>query len=127
MVDLSKTISATQINFYSDASTAVSLGFGCVDNDRWIFAQWEQGFIEQYSPSISYLELYALCTGIFTWQSELRDCRIVVFCDNQGAVEMINNLTSNCEKCMKLIHMLVLNGLKYNRILSFCQIRGYQG
>ena len=117
MVDLSTVVSADQISFYSDASAAPGLGFGCVFDRRWIFAQWEHGFIERFKPSIAFLELFALCAGIFTWHdcNKLQNCRVIVYCDNQATVEMINNITSSCPKCMILIWMLVLNGLKFNR------------
>ena len=42
----------------------------------------EADFIENDQPSIAFLELYALCVGILMWNQELRNCRIVVFCDN---------------------------------------------
>ena len=53
--------------------------------------------------------------GIFTWQDSLADCHIVIQCDNQSVVHMVNNLTSSCKHCMFLIRLLVLNGLLYNR------------
>ena len=58
---------ALVIPFYSDASAAVDLGFGCVYEDRWICSMREEGFIQEYKPSIEYLELYALTAGILTW------------------------------------------------------------
>ena len=71
-------------------------------------------------PSIEFLELYALCTAIFTWQShpKLVNTRIIIFCDNQVVVSMINNTALSCGACMKLIHLLVLNGLQFNRRVS---------
>ena len=71
--------------------------------------------MKQYHPSIEYLELFALCAGIFTWESELRDCRIIVLCDNQAVVAMVNAITSRCPNCMQLLRLLVLNGLMFNR------------
>ena len=119
MVDLlsSPILTADQIQFYSDASASKRLGFGCILNDHWIQGFWVEEFITLYDPSIEFLELYALVAGIFTWQNEnqLQNCRVRVFCDNQAVVQMINNLTSSCPKCMTLIRMFVLNGLKYNR------------
>ena len=93
-----------------------TLGFGCILNDRWIFGQWEDQYIERFKPSIEYLELFASVAGVLTWQSsaELVNTRVVVFCDNQATVVMINNLSSSCKNCMVLLRKLVLNGLKYN-------------
>ena len=41
--------------------------------------------------------------------------RIVVFCDNQAVVGMVNSLTSSCPNCLHLIRVLVLHGLRFNR------------
>ena len=76
--------------------------------------------MQQNDPSIAYLELYALCVRILTWQVEpvLRDSRIRVFCDNVAVVEMINSMVSSCRNCMYLLRLLALNGLRFNRRLS---------
>ena len=75
----------------------------------------EPNYIKDCKPSIEYLELLVLCAGIFTWEHCLKNVRIIVFCDNQAVVAMVNNLTSGYWNCMHLIHLLVLNGLRFNR------------
>ena len=104
MVDLSQNLLADQIVFYSDASAREDLGFGCILNKSWIFGRWEDGFIDQYKPSIEYLELFALVAGMITWQNEpeLNNCRVIMFCDNLAVVAMINNISSSCSQCMYL-------------------------
>ena len=121
MVDiLGQLTTSEEIAFYSDASAAETLGFGCLLEERWIQKFWENGFIERYKPSIKFLELFALAAGIFTWQNQphLTNCRVVVFCDNTAVMQMINDMMSSCPHCMVLIRKLVLNGLQYNRRLS---------
>ena len=44
----------------------------------------------------------------------LKNCRIIIFCDNKAVVDMVNNLTSFCGNCMYLIQLLVLSGLNDN-------------
>ena len=66
MIDYSVCTTAEDIGFYSDASTAESLGFGCVLGKQWIFGQWEPGFIKTKKPSIEFLKLYALVAGLLT-------------------------------------------------------------
>ena len=39
---------------------------------------------------------------------------IVLFCDNQGAVEMINSASSTCKQCMKLTRFITQYGLIHN-------------
>ena len=42
---------------------------------------------------------------------------VTIFCDNQAVVQMMNNVTSSCHQCGKLIRLLTLNGLVWNRRL----------
>ena len=115
MIDRYYFQSAREIKFYSDASASEFKGFGCFLNREWIFSRWEAGYIRNFRPSINYLELYALCAGIFTWEEKLQHTRIVIFCDNTSALTMVNDYTSGCPNCMFLLRMLALNGLQYNR------------
>ena len=123
-IDMSDKVTADQLNFYSDASANGDLGFGAIFKNRWIFGQWEPNFVADVQPSIEFLELYALCTGIITWQEELIQTRIVVFCDNISVVHMVNNLTSGCKQCMKLIRILALNNLKHDRRVFVWHVTG---
>ena len=97
MMDLNIFVTSVQLKFFTDASAGEKLGFGCVFNNRWAFGQWEEGFIKKSKPSTEFLELYALCVGLITWQELLADCRIIIFCDNIAVVNMVNNLSSSCK------------------------------
>lgn len=77
-------------------------------------ADGEGTLFKPESPA-EFLELFALCAGIFTWSEHLAGTRIVVFCDNISVVYMVNNLTSSCIQCMKLIRFLTLDNLKNDR------------
>ena len=105
-VDWDRFEMSEELNFTSDASAAENLGFGCVFAKRWCFGQWEPNFIRENKPSIEFLELYGLCVTVFTWIHLLRDRRIVIFCDNLTIVNVVNNASSSCRRCMYLIRML---------------------
>ena len=116
MIDLlAMDMTSEEICFCSDASASSELGYGCIYQTKWISGIWESEFIREEKPSIEYLELFALCAGLFTWESLLTDCRIIIFCDNISVCHMLNKLTSSCKNCMVLIRMLTLNGLRFNR------------
>ena len=114
-IDLNETVEATQIKFFSDASANPNLGYSVVFEDRWIFRQWEPNFVVQNEPSIEFLELFALLAGILTWDEYLTETRMILFCDNMSVVHMVNNSSSKCGQYMKLIRLLTLNNLKFNR------------
>ena len=114
LIDFSDESTET-LQIYSDASLNEELGFGCWFNRFWTFGIWERGFVKKYRPSIAYLELFALVVGIFTWKEKLSNMRISVFVDNKAARDMINSTVANSKESMKLLRMLTLNNLKYNR------------
>ena len=99
-----------EICFYSDASTSKDLSFGCILNNKWIQGFLGNHFIKEENPSIEFLELFALTAEILTWEheAELTKTRIVIFCNNQAVVQMVNAMTSSCDKCMKPIRLIVL-------------------
>ena len=116
-VDLDLDTHATKLAFFTDALLNKKFGIGGVFGNRYFYGQWPEHFIEDENPSIEFAELLALVAGILTWgeDKKLRNTRVVIFCESTSVKSMVNNLTTGCEKCMKLIRLLVLNGLKYNR------------
>ena len=111
-VDLSPPREALVLQFFSDASAGVRKGFGCYFQKQYAVGTWEAGFIKNKKTSITYLELLALCIGVFIWSPSLVNQRVEVACDNVVAVNMVNNTTSGFRNCMWLIRKLVLRSLE---------------
>ena len=111
-MDLDRFKTLVTMNFYSDVSGKI--GFRTIFDQKWLFGLWDDHFLKQ-KPSIEYQELFALCCAILSWQEYLFNIRMIIFCDNQAVVEMVNSTTSSCPNCMILICMLVLNNLQHNR------------
>ena len=120
--DLDQSRTYTDVSFFSDSSRNPDLGFGCFFQNRWMFGKWEVGFIEKYEPSIAYLELFALVLGIIKWESQLRSKYILIHCDNQSVVQMVNNATSSCKNCMYLLRLLTLNNMINDRAIKVVYI-----
>ena len=112
------------INFHSDAIANPLLGFGSIFDSDFYYQQWEPGFIERYKPSIEFLELYAVCMGVFIWALQLRNRRITLFSDNLSMVRMISNTTSGCKYCMVLVRLLTLKCLNFNMRIFAEHIKG---
>ena len=102
------------LDMYSDASRNFKLGFGAHCGPEWSFGQWDEQICNIKQPSIEYLELFAVLVGVLNWLILFCNRRIVLFCDNEAVVHMINNSTSKCKNCMVLIRHLVLEGLYCN-------------
>ena len=60
------------------------------------------------------MELFAVLVGVLNWLKLFKNMKIILFCDNEAVVNMINNSSSKCKNCMVLIRMLVLEGLVCN-------------
>ena len=105
---------AEMLFFYSDATANPELGFGVIFDSEWLFQQWDKEFILNINPSIEFLELYALCVGIFTWSHKLENRRFTIFCDNTATRDIVNQYSSGCKYSMILIRKLVLKSLECN-------------
>ena len=112
--DFSVTFTSKDLDFYTDASRNFSLGCGGHFGNSWFFHQWNEDFMMNCQPSISYLELYALVAGVILWIEKLKNSRVQIYCDNQGVVSMVSDTTSSCKNCMVLLRILVLNCLIRN-------------
>ena len=123
-VDLSHKLDATEIDFFSDAAKGEFLGLGVVCDKHWLFAQWEPGYIRNCNPSIEYLELLGVCMAFFAWCRELQNSRIVVHCNNQSVIAMINSTSASCKNCMFLIRQLTLKGLICNTRIFAKWVKG---
>ena len=116
MIDVNdKAQTATLLEFYSDASAGKRSGFRAVFNKQWLYAQWENNFIKEKQPSIGYLELVGVISAMLTWGHQLKNRRVIVYCDNISAVAMINSMSSSCKNCMYLLRLLALNNMVNNR------------
>ena len=127
-IDLYAFENSQPLDFHTDASKGVSKGIGCVFGKFYTWGQWDPDFIKLYNPSIEYLELLynpsieylellSLTVGVLVWSSLLQNKRIIIYCDNQAVVQMVNNSSSSRHNCMVLIRKLVLDNLISNRRL----------
>ena len=116
-LDFSKILIADEIDMYSNASEKI--GFGAICGNRWMYNSWPLWFIKKYKPSIELLELYAVTAAVLKWIHLYKNRRIILFCDNESVVGMINQTSTTCKYCMILVRILVLKGLVENvRIFS---------
>ena len=87
--------------------------WGISDKD-WFIMQWNEQFVAKKSPSINYLELYAVTVAVMSWIYKYKNQRVIIFCDKMSVVNMINNSTSRCKNYMVLLRILILHALTNN-------------
>ena len=83
-IDFSKTLVATEIGMFSDASRSDALGFGVICNSSWMYRmwRWDPELMEKYKPSIASLELYAVTAGILSGIQRFQNQQIILFCSS---------------------------------------------
>ena len=113
-MDFDKKWNADEIDMYSDASKNPLLGVGARCHNSWSYMQWDYQFIVENDPSIEYLELYGVTIAVVNWIEKFKNMRVILFCDNQSVVGMINKTSSSCMKCMVLIRIIVFYSLIHN-------------
>lgn len=126
-VDFTEELTADELNWYTDSSKNNQLGFGCYFSGRYAYGRWEdseENFINKYNPSINFLELYGIVVSVELWCKHIKNKRVVIFSDNLSAVHMVNNSSSKCSSCMKLIRILTLTCLRHNTRVFLRHVEG---
>ena len=107
-------INAAEIDMFSDASGNYKLGFGTYCEPEWTYGQWDEEFCSKVKPSIENLELFAVSIAIINWIKLFANRRIVLFCDNEAVVHMINNCSSSGKNCMVLMRIILVESMIRN-------------
>ena len=113
-LDFARTWMAEELRFFTDSSRNAKLGCGGWCDQDWFSQMWNEQFIKKNQPSIAYLELYAVAVGVKLWLHRFKKRRIIIKCDNQSVVHMLNNSTSSCKNCMVLLRIIVLQCMIFN-------------
>ena len=121
-LDFSKWLVADEIDMFSDASRRIGMGAYC--GEEWMQQNWSEVFLNKCKPSIDYLELYAVTAAVITWIHKFKNRRVILFCDNQSVVDMINITSTSCKNCMVLIRIIVLKGMLENVRIFARHVKG---
>ena len=111
-MDFTRMFNAQDIQFFTDVSKTI--GLGCICGDQWMHGKWNKSFSLNKDPSIAYLELFALSAGLLAWIHQFCNKQVILNCNNQGVVEMINTSSSRCKNCMVLIRLITLQCMNFN-------------
>ena len=87
---------------FTDAASAVSLGFGSSFEEHWGFSRWPLSFFWQKKPSIALLEFLAVAIAVDMLKSNMAGHQIRS--DNMAMICTINNAMAKCKHCLLLVH-----------------------
>ncbi len=111
-LDLTET-TAEEVQLFTDASGSNNLGFGCYLDVVWIAKQWPSNFVTAHT-STCFLELFAVTVAIVKWAHLFTNKRILLHCDNQATVAVVNAGTSRCTKCLQLLKAIAFTSMTLN-------------
>jgi len=103
---------STTLQFYSDASR--TRGYGAYFAGRWFCGHWPT---PNHKWSIAVCELFPIVLGVITWAAQMRQQKVLIFCDNRAVTQIINKQTSHCPRIMTLIRALTLECLRRNILI----------
>jgi hypothetical protein len=106
------------VSLYSDAS---GRGFAAVFGSRYIQGAWPSLWLPY---SIAIKELYPITVGLELWGPLLANKRIMLHCDNQSVVAIINSQTAKCPLTMRLVRRLTVAAMSSNLMLRSVHIPG---
>ena len=118
-------VDSDSLSLYTDASG--TLGFGGIFGSKWFHGHWEHHQqLSQPDMSIAWQELFALVVACHLWGSDFANKRILLFCDNESVVSIVNSKRSHVPRVMDLLRHLTLLTLEHNFYLKVRHIEGKQ-
>ena len=92
----------------------------------WQDMQWFQGYwrISWQAFSIAVKELYPIVLALILWSHVLADKRLLVLCDDEAVVHVINNQTCKEQNIMSLIRTMTVTMMWNNVILRTKHVPG---
>ena len=112
---------AADMQFFTDATPE---GFGGYYQTKWFHGLFDQDMIpEDCKASMALYELYYIVMAVVLWGDKWCRKRILVNCDNEATVEIINKGRSKIPFIMKFVRKLVWFEAKHNFVIRAKHIR----
>ena len=118
-----KWIDNGSLELFKDA--AGSIGFGAYFQGHWSQGTWPTHW-QQASPDIMFKELFPIVLAVHLWADQLQNKRLVLNCDNQAVVNIINKQSTRSPLSMQLLRLLVLACLQNNLVCKARHLPGVQ-
>ena len=111
-------ISSEKLELFTDAS---NLGFAGVLKGKWFQGSWPCSWEQK---RITIKELFPIVLALKMWLSHLRDRHLLILCDNQSVVFIINALSSRDSSLMSLVRMMTVTIMQYNIVIRAKHVPG---
>ena len=116
--------SSLELGFFTDA--APSIGFGGFFNNEWFADSWPNQLLDLPKDVLSsaLFELYPVVIAAMLWGDKWSRKRIVVFCDNEATVHIINKGRSSVPIINRFVRRLTWTSVLSNFTIRACHIPG---
>lgn len=116
-------VSNADIHLFTDASGTI--GMGAYFQGHWTHARWDGRFPDEVnSNQITFLELFPIVVALHIWGDQMANKKVLLRCDNEAVVHIINRQSSKCPRVMILLRRLVLQCLRCNILFRASHIAG---
>lgn len=110
------------LRLFTDSS---NLGYAAVLQSQWFQGKWPQDWtVTHGGKNIALLELVPIVLAIQHWAKSLSGQRILLMCDNEALVYIINKQSSKLSEIMNLVRQLVVACMLHNIIIRAKHIPG---
>ena len=111
-------LSSEKLELFTDAS---NLGFAGVLQEKWFQGAWPPSWSARH---ISIKELFPIVLALRLWPDHFRNRRVLIFCDNEAVVYVINNQSSRDPGLMSLIRTMTVTLMQSNVIMRAKHVPG---
>lgn len=117
--------SSNELQLFTDA--APSIGFGGFFKGHWFAENWPNDFPKLSSGFVSSAlhEIYPIAIASILWGAAWSRKHIIMFCDNEATVAIINKGRSNCPLIMSILRRLTWQSVIHNFIFKAIHIPGH--
>ncbi|KAM4017451.1 uncharacterized protein ACNLHF_007081 [Anomaloglossus baeobatrachus] len=110
---MSKALSNSQLELYTDAAGAT--GFGAIFQTHWCVGKWPKLWVEAgLVRNLALLELFPIIVAVELWGPVFSGRRVCMHCDNMAVVHSINALSEKSPPVVGYLRHLVLRCLELN-------------
>ena len=113
------TVQSPDLEFFTDAAS--SSGYDAYYKGSWFSVPWQP---HQLKYAMSTMELYPIVVASFVCGSHWANKRILLHCDNEGTVAIINKGYSSTEPIANLLRNLTCKSMQHNFHLKAVHIPG---
>ena len=111
-------ISSEKLELFTDAS---NLNFAGVLKEKWFQGGWPSSWEQKH---ITIKELFHIVLALKIWSSHLRDRRLLILCNNQSLVCIINAQSSRDSCLMSLVRMMTVTIMHFNIVIRAKHVPG---